>query len=181
MEELSRLAELIKKRNLLEREITGLIGRPAEIGHIGEYIAAKVFHIRLEESASRKSIDGFFNDGPLKDRTVNVKWYARCEGGLDITPEALPDYYLVLAGPKSGMMTSRGQTRPWIIEYVFLFDAHALVAELSRSGVKIGTATSVRQHLWAEAEIYPTQRHNLLELTDDQRKALRLFGFEAGG
>ncbi len=96
MDDLTQLADLIKKRNLLEREITALVGRPAEIGHIGEYIASRVFHIALEESASHKSIDGRFRDGPLKDRTVNIKWYARREGLLDITPDALPDCYLVL-------------------------------------------------------------------------------------
>ena len=139
---------------MLEREITALIGRPAGIGHIGEYIASAVFHIALEESASHKSIDGRFSDGPLKERTVNIKWYARQEGVLDITPDALPDYYLVLTGPKSGAMTSRGQARPWIIDNVFLFEAQPLVDELKRGGVKMGLATSVRQHLWTEAEIH---------------------------
>lgn len=101
MNNLEQLAELIRKRNALEREIKALIGRPAAIGHIGEYIAATVFDIALEESATQKGIDGHFTDGPLKDRTVNIKWYARREGLLDITPDGLPDYYLVLTGPKS--------------------------------------------------------------------------------
>jgi hypothetical protein len=181
VDDLTQLADLIKKRNLLEREITALVGRPAEIGHIGEYIASRVFHIALEESASHKSIDGRFRDGPLKERTVNIKWYARREGLLDITPDALPDYYLVLTGPKSGAVTSRGQVRPWTIENVFLFDAQTLVDELKHGGVKIGVATSVRQHLWAKAEIYPAQRNDLLELSEEQREALMLFTSRAGG
>ncbi|MBN1429655.1 MAG: hypothetical protein JXB07_14895 [Anaerolineae bacterium] len=155
MNDLRQLTKLIKKRNALECEITALIGRPAAIGHIGEYIASRVFHIALEESASCKSIDGHFEDGPLKYRTVNVKWYARQESILNITPDSLPDYYLVLAGPKSGATTSRGRVRPWVIENVFLFDAQPLVEELKCSSVKIGLATSVRQQLWTKAEIYP--------------------------
>ena len=99
MDDLIQLADLIKKRNSLEHEITELIRRPAQIGHIGEYIASRIFHIALEESASRKSIDGRFSDEPLKGCTVNIKWYAMREGLLDITPGAPPDYYLVLAGP----------------------------------------------------------------------------------
>jgi hypothetical protein len=133
----------------------------------------------LEESASHKSIDGRFSAGPLKERTVNIKWYARQEGVLDITPDALPDYYLVLTGPKSGAMTSREQVRPWTIENVFLFEARSLVDELKCSGVKIGTATSVRQPLWARAEIYPSHCDDLFELSEEQRVALALFSSKA--
>ena len=175
MNDLTRLAELIKKRNLLEIEITALIGRPAAIGHIGEYIASRVFHIALETSASYKSIDGRFIDGSLMARTINIKWYGRLEGLLDITPNALPDYYLVLTGLKSGAMSSRGQVRPWTIEQVFLFEAQPLVDDLKRGGVKIGIATSVRQHLWAKAEIYPKSSNPTLILTEAQCKALALF------
>ena len=99
---------------------------------------------------------------------------------MDITPGALPDYYLVLTGPKSSMMTSRGQVRPWMIDNVFLFEAQPLVDELIRSGVKIGVATGVRQHLWAKANIYPAQRNGPLELTEEQRKTLSLFSSVVG-
>jgi len=176
MDDLAQLAELIRKRNALERQITALIGRPAQIGHIGEYIASRVFRIALEESASHKSNDGRFSEGPLKERTVDIKWYALREGLLDITPDSLPDYYLVLAGPKSAATTSRGQTRPWTIDNVFIFEASALVAELQAGDVKIGLATSVRQHLWAKAEIYPAPSNAAFPLTEEQRKGLRLFG-----
>lgn len=181
MDNLIRLAELIKKRNLLEREITALINRPAAMGHIGEYIASQVFHVALEGSASHKSIDGCFIDELLKARTVNIKWYAQQNGLLDITPNALPDYYLVLTGLKSGAMSSRGQVRPWAIEYVFLFEAQPLVDELKRGGVKIGIATSVRQSLWAKAEIYPKPSNAALVLSEEQREALALFSLGAGG
>lgn len=153
-----------------------MIGRPAAIGHIGEFIASRVFNITLEQSASQKGIDGHFSDGPLNGCTVNVKWYSVMDGLLAIAPEALPDYYLVLTGPKTPAMSSRGRTRPWTIQYVFLFKAQALVDELSRRGVKFSVATSVRQEFWDSAEIYPAQRNDLLPVSEMQRAGLRLFG-----
>lgn len=181
MEDLIQLAKLIDTRNRTERDITALIGRPAAIGHIGEYIASRVFTIVLEESASHKGSDGYFSDGPLKGQTVNIKWYALQEGILDINSVSLPDYYLVLTGLKSAMMTSRGRVRPWTIERVFLFDAQSLMIELKRAGVKIGIATSVRQYLWERAEIYPANRNDALHLSQTQRDMLALFRSKDGG
>ncbi len=113
MENLEQLASLLHRRNLLEREITAIINRPASIGHIGEYIASVIFQIDLEKSASHKSIDGRFGLGLLAGRTVNIKWYAQREGALDMT-DTWPDYYLALTGPKSKLTTSVGQMRPWV-------------------------------------------------------------------
>ena len=42
-----------------------IVGRPALIGHVGEYIASRVFGIALEHSAANKGYDGRFTDGPL--------------------------------------------------------------------------------------------------------------------
>jgi hypothetical protein len=53
-----KLAQLIHERNRISEEIARIIGRPALSGHIGEYIASKIFNIRLEESAISKGIDG---------------------------------------------------------------------------------------------------------------------------
>jgi hypothetical protein len=177
MDDLLQLARLIQTRNQTERQITALIGRPAALGHIGEYIASQVFNITLEQSAAHKRSDGYFRDGPLKGYTVNIKWYAFQEGLLDITPEALPDYYLVLTGLKSAAVTSRKRVRPWTIERVFLFEAQALANELQQIGVKLGVATSVRQYLWQNAEIYPTLQDHLLQVSQTQREALALFRF----
>src|SRR5688572_6097455 len=110
-DDLARLADLVRKRNALECEITALIERPAAIGHIGEYIASRIFGIALERSASAKAIDGHFSADPMKGRSVNIKWYALREGLLDITPECLPDYYLALIGPRSSTITSRVRIR----------------------------------------------------------------------
>jgi hypothetical protein len=181
MNDLIQLANLIDTRNQTEREITALIGRPAAIGHIGEYIASRIFNIVLEESASHNSSDGYFGNEPLKGHTVNIKWYAFQEGMLDITPDSFPDYYLVLTGLKSRMMTSRGHVRPWTIEKVFLFNAAALIDELKIPGVKIGIATSLRQHLWEKAEIYPAHSNNFIPLSQSQRDVLTLFRSEKGG
>lgn len=175
MDSLAQLAELVHKRNVVEQEITALTGRPAAIGHIGEFIASTVFNIALEGSASHKAIDGRFRDGTLNGCTVNVKWFAYQESALDITPAALPDYYLVLTGPKSAATTSRRRVRPWVIEYVYLFHARTLVVGLQQARLKIGDATSVRQELWDKAEIYPASRSDLLSLSETQRAALHLF------
>jgi len=174
-DELVRLAELVKKRNALECEITELIARPAAIGHIGEYIASRIFHIALEDSASHKGIDGHFSDGPLMSRSVNIKWYAMREGLLDITPEFLPDYYLALVGPRPPAMTSRGRTRPWLIEGVYLFNSGGLAGQLRSRGVKLGVASSVAQSLWEQAEVYPKQRCPDLVLSTEQRQQVMLF------
>src|SRR5436305_2085729 len=95
---LPRLAELIRERNAVHRQIAELTGRPALPGHIGERIAAEIFGIDLHPSAVHKGSDGVFTDGPLAGCTVNVKWHTAFCGLLDINPNALPDYYLVLSG-----------------------------------------------------------------------------------
>ena len=175
MADLPRLAELIKIRNAIAGEIAELIGRPALVGHVGEHLAAEVFGIALEESASQPGYDGRFIEGPLKGCTVNVKWYTKREGLIDLNPDALPDFYLVLAGPREWASSSRGKVRPWVIEAVHLFDARELVNVLRARGRKVGIASSVIQSLWDDAEIYPIQRNNRLLLSDEQRGLLALF------
>jgi hypothetical protein len=131
---LERVAVLLRERNAIDAELAQLIQRPMTSGHLGEWIAAQVFDIELETSAAAASIDGRFRAGPLHDRTVNIKWYPKREGLLDTTAAAEPDYYLVLTGPPSAAASSRGTTRPWCIQAVFLFDARQL--RLSRSHVE---------------------------------------------
>jgi hypothetical protein len=176
MDDLRKLADLIRQRNDLEVEITRIIQRPAQVGHIGEFIAAKVFGIDLAYSATGKGSDGRFEEGPLKGRTVNVKWYAKRADVLDIEPRFVPDFYLVLTGPHESAVSSRGTTRPWLITSVFLFDGPRLVDEIAKAGVKIGIGASVRTHLWDAAELWPNQRNAVLLLTDEQRRMLSLFG-----
>lgn len=179
MEAVARLAELLKARNAIDNIIAGQIGRPAEKGHVGEYIAAQIFGIELEFSASHKGSDGYFVAGPLACRTVNIKWHAKNDGLLDLPTApgkgSLPDDYLVLAGPRVPALASRGTARPWVISAVFLFDARQLVGQLQAQGTKLGVATSVRRELWQAAELYPEPRNPRLLVTPEQRALLALF------
>ena len=153
---LAQAAALLRERNAIDAELARLIQRPMTSGHLGEWIGAQVFDIELEASAVAAGIDGF-RSGPLQGRTVNVKWYLKREGLLDTTEAAALDYYLVLTGPPSAAASSRGTTRPWRIEAVFLFDARQLRAEQTMRGVKRGIASSVLKQQWAAAEIYPSR------------------------
>lgn len=61
MDELEKIAKLLKKRNQINLEISKIIDRPALPSHIGEYIASRIFSIRLEDSAVAKGIDSRLN------------------------------------------------------------------------------------------------------------------------
>lgn len=172
---LAKLANLIKARNAIDDQIAAFIDRPASIGHIGEFIASRVFGIALEESAVTKGHDGHFSDGPLAGKTVNVKFYGKREHLLDVNPAGIPDYYLVLTGPKAASMTSRGGMRPMVIESVYLFESGPLLSVLRERKVTLGVATSVVKGLWEDAEVYPTPRNPALILTGEQCRTLALF------
>jgi hypothetical protein len=175
MDELNQLSELIRARNDNARRITELVGRPAQIGHLGEFIASKIFDICLETSAVAKGFDGRFQSGGLTGNSVNVKWYAKRESLLDIREDTVPDFYLVLAGPVARMFHSRGEVRPWQIDSVHLFSASSLVETLRLTQLKIGIATSIKNALWDEAELFPRQRCTLLQINEQQADLLRLF------
>lgn len=173
--QLHRLAELVKVKNSVEAEITAIIDRPAIIGHVGEYIASNIFNIELEESASNKGIDGYFRSGSLSGQSVNVKFYTKNERLLDITPNFLPDYYLVLTGDMNNACSSRGMVKPWCISYVYLFESKSLIEKLQERKLKIGTATSVAKIFWETAEVYPNSKNNSLILTEEQKGLIKLF------
>lgn len=174
-DELERIALLLHERNAIDEQIAVIIQRPMTAGHLGEWIAAQVFGIQLEHSAVAAGIDGRFTSGPLTGRTVNVKWYLKREGLLDVSEAPVLDYYLVLTGPVSAAMSSRGGVRPWCIAAVYLFDARQLLAELQQRGVKVGIASSVRNAQWAAAEIFPRPTNPALPLESDQQRLLGLF------
>jgi hypothetical protein len=153
IEQLLRLAALIQKRNVIDAGIAQIIGRPAEKGHVGEYLASYLFDIEIEVSATRAGYDGRFRSGPLAGRSVNVKWYAKREGLLDIKPQHLPDYFLVLTGPRASAASSRGTTRPWLVKDIFLFESAALMNLLKDRNISIGIATSLRLKDWEAARI----------------------------
>lgn len=172
---LAQLAELLKARNEIDSRISAIIQRPASIGHIGEFIASHVFGIALEESATNKGHDGRFIAGALAGETVNVKFYGKLEYLLDVNPDGIPDYYLVLTGPRTESMTSRGGVRPMVIERAFLFESGPLLEALQARGVRLCEATSVIKGLWDLAELFPAQRCEKLVLTEEQRRVLGLF------
>lgn len=173
--DLPRLVDLIRRRNENEATIAPIIGRPALPGHIGEFIASRIFDIELDGNATRPGSDGLFRSAGLANKSVNVKFYPKRDGSLDINVRNLPDYYLVLAGPKDQALSSRGAIRPWCIKEVFLFEAAPLVARLKKRPVKVGTATSVTDGEWSRARIFPVSRRSPLGLTDAQQVALGLF------
>lgn len=176
MSNLEQLASLLARRNAIDDEIAALVGRPATRGHVGEWIAREIFGVTLASNAVQKGFDGRFASGPLADKTVNVKWYGERAGYLDINPDGVPDYYLVMTGPKAAATSSRGRTLPWVVTEVFLFDAPALVGRLREIGRKLGIAAGVRQHEWERARVYPVAAPEPpLTLTDTQREALKLF------
>ena len=167
-EAIVEVAQLLRRRNEIDERMAGLIGRPMTSGHLGEWIASRVFDIQLESLAVTAALDGRFRSGPLAGRSVNVKWYLKQEGLLDISTAAAVDYYLVLAGPRAPAASSRGSTRPWRIDSVFLFDVVRLLAELGRRGVRVGVATSVVRSQWDAAEVYPSPANQALQLSQRQ-------------
>ena len=175
MDNLEQLAALLSNRNSIDKEIGAIIGRPAITGHIGEYIAADIFNIKLSESASKKSIDGYFQAGSLAGSSVNIKYYTVKGNLLDVTPDSLPDYYLVMTGSSVSGQSSRGMTYPTNIDSVHVFESPSLMTDLRKRGVQIGIATSVVRHLWDAAEVYPKQTNKALSISQEQIKKLHLF------
>lgn len=163
------LAESLRERNRIDRAIAERIGRPAERGHIGEFIASRIFGIDLHESAAHRGHDGVFRGGEFEGRTVNIKWYGKDEGLLDVATTSPPDLYLVLTGPRAAAVGSRGTRRPLVVSSVYLF-RHG---DLIEGGVRPGTAASVRRELWEEARIHPGEGGRM-SLTADQVGLLSL-------
>ncbi len=172
MSDLPRLASLIKSRNTIDSKISTMIGRTAQVGNVGEYIASIIFKIKPEVSSNHRGYDGRFIYGPLAGYTVDVQWHSKHDGQMSIKLDALPDYYLILAGSPG---SSASPANPWIIKAVFLFNANELLNALRERGVQIGSSTSVTGPLWERAEIYPIPRNNRLVLTDEERTHLVLF------
>ncbi|MPZ27814.1 MAG: hypothetical protein GEV12_15745 [Micromonosporaceae bacterium] len=173
--DVARVAELLGQRNRIDEKIAEIIQRPMAGGHLGEWITARVFNIELEPSASRAAIDGRFRTGALQGKSVNIKWYLKREGLLDMTTAGSLDYYLVLTGPAGVAGSSRASSRPWRIDRVYLFDAEQLCADQRARGVQAGTAASVPRRWWDAAEIYPRASNPLLYVSERQAAMLELF------
>lgn len=166
--EFRNFTDLIKQRNEVEVAGSKIIGRPFIIGHIGEYIASEIFDIKLNESASAKGHDGYFNNGPLKGCSVNIKYYSRKGRLLDLCKVEGPDFYLVLMGS-----SDKKEIAPWDIESVYLFDTKWLLEKLEGK-VKIGVASSVRKEYWNSTMIYPVNVNKRIILSKDEIEKLEL-------
>lgn len=176
VELVTAVATLVRERNTIDAQIARITNRPMVAGHLGEWLASQLFEIDLEASAVAKAIDGRFTQGALAGKTVNVKWYGKREGLLDMTMSEAIDYYLVFTGPKVAAASSRGGVRPMRIDACYLFDAQGLVARQLARGVKVGIASSVLAAEWEAAEIYPNANNQLLEVDADAKAMLQLFG-----
>jgi hypothetical protein len=181
MKDLKTLAVLVHEHNRVTEKISAVVGRPAIMGHVGEFIASRIFGIEPEPSDSSKGIDGRFKDGKLAGKSVNVTWHTRNDGSLDMRADALPDFYLVMTGPRTAEPSSKGATRPWVIEYVYLVGVEPLVRELKKRGIEPTPATSVRSADWEMCELYPRPKCPYLTLTDEQRAAIGLFRTQSIG
>lgn len=168
------LAALIRDRNAIDHRIAQIIGRPPVSGHHGDWVAATIFGIKPEASATATDIDGSFETSPLAGKTVNIKSYGTQEGLLDIAEASVVDYYLILTGPTAAAASSRNTTRPWCVNAVYLFDTNDLLAEQRARNVKLGIASSVTKAQWQRAEIYPAA-NKPFPLTQAQIDLLSLF------
>ena len=170
---LAELAELIGKRNEIEKRMSKIIDRPAEKGHIFEYIASQLFPIKLNESAAMGGDDGIFTDGDLNGKKVDIKYYAINEHSIDLNPKVDQDaYLLIFTGPYQPASSSKGKARPLSIDRIYLFNEKELCDQLVNS-VKIGVATSVKSEYWNGKEIYPENQLNInLKLRTHELKLL---------
>ena len=185
MNDLEKLATLIGRRNDIDREIAGVLGRPVHVGHLFEFVASQIFDIALNESASQKASDGVFRGGAIAGRTVNVKYTARHQGilnmGTSLESDTHPDFYLMLAGPRSAPGSSTNTQAPLCIESVYLFESSSLLNELLARGMRPGIARSIPRIVWEAAMIYPEARNPLLPLVPEQCSALGLFACQPPG
>lgn len=175
MDDLERLATLLARRNELETEIVRIIDRPATRGHIGEFIASRIFDIALEQSASNRTYDGRFRSGPLEGKSVDVKFYGKQEGILAVEKENQPDYFLVMTGPESPAGSSKSHTRPTVITAAYLFAGDKVAKSIMARGVQFGVAASIPKALWGQAQVFPSQNNPVLPLSGEQRGQLALF------
>jgi hypothetical protein len=174
-ESIAHIAALLRDRNIIDASIAKIIDRPVTAGHLGEWIASRIFDITLERSAATQGFDGRFRSGALGGCTVNIKWYMKRTGLLDTTEFQDLDYYLVLTGPPSPAGSSRGISRSWCIQAGFLFEAREVRAGQVSRGVRSGIASSVIRKHWDAAEIYPQARNPMLRVTPEQVQMLRMF------
>lgn len=179
MNDLTHLADLVRIRNTVKSSVSRIIGRPAETGHLTEYIASQIFDIELHGSAVHKASDGVFRfPSSLAGFSVNVKYRSTSSRRLNIENSSTlthhPHYYLAFRGPNVSKGPTNEKTLPLVIAAVYLFfSAELIPALVADGGANVGP--SVKSEYWAQAMLYPEQVNQALILTDAQRAALALF------
>lgn len=159
MGDIEKLASFLMERNEIDRKITEVIHRPAEKGHISEWIASKLFPIKLNYNGREKGYDGIFMDGTLEGKKVNVKYYSANQHIIDLNPNVGEDIFLlILTGPYSSVSSSKDQKRPFCISNIYLFNERNLCNSLQGGNVKVGVGSSVRREYWEANEIYPEDK-----------------------
>jgi len=88
--ELALLSQLLKAHNALDSIIAGLIHRPVQLGHVGEFLAQEIFGVQLHSTAVHKGSDGVFRGGFLDGCSVDVKWDAISSSPGRATPYFTP-------------------------------------------------------------------------------------------
>lgn len=172
--ELQQLVRLLRERDELDARITRIVGRSARPGDVSEFVAARVFDIRLAVNTVQAGHDGMFRSGPLSGQTVNVKLYGDARAGIDIGSHPC-DYYLVLSGPPR--FSAKVAPPRWSISAVHLFETDHLLRTLRGRGTRVGIATGIRRADLEASQIYPeTGELAPLQLTDHQHRLLKLFG-----
>src|SRR5258708_17280287 len=130
MPDLPRLADLLRARNTVESNIANLLGSGVNLNTVGVYIAATIFGITLLPFTRSSEFTGTFASQPLSGKTVDVQWYPRREGFMNVRAEASPDYYLVFAGPKQESSTARALVNPCLVSSLHLFETQDLPSAL---------------------------------------------------
>lgn len=169
---LQELCTLLAERNQVDARIAAVIRRPAQRGHIGEFIARHVFRITECESASQKGFDGWFAEGFLHGKSVNIKFYGKDTGLWAIKGYPATDYYLVMCGRRTDAESSRGTTRPLDVATVYLMPERVLADASVKPGVTAGVPVAIRR----AHRIYPTPGDRaILTLTESQLAQLAMF------
>ena len=132
--DIKKLAQAIKQKNQSEIDIARIIGEPSGGLLPAEYVAAEIFNISLHKSVWPVDTVGQLANEKLDGKSVYIRWdawYSSNDVMVDLlNRKSLPDFYLIMTGPKSSGRLPIQIARPWLIAYVFLFDTAKLVGEL---------------------------------------------------
>lgn len=174
MKALSRLSDLVALMNYAEREIRQLIGMQARAEYVAAFVCSRLLDIRLEKQDSCPFVSGIFNDGPLKDASVQIFRIPDEEGFPAFWPRHREtDYCLFIGGRDLDGKDSSVFTPAWTIRRIYLIPSGNLTPPSPETGT--GEKKTLSDLFPGDSEIYPASKSSLLELTDSQRQLLDFF------